>query len=202
MNQVITAPGITIAHHVHRAMVRLPPAQPKKAIAIHRAARRVRRRDVHRDIHVRINHRLRPVRNTMVVRAVPPPAHVKLQPKRVIHCAVLYRIQRPPNPVPVRAVLQMAHAHTVGQHKPVMANIPIRRANPPGQRVRDVRHGEHVAEAQSVSHVMRGIICPTGHVNSANLDTIVLEITIAHHVHRDTVHPPPVQPKKAIAIPL
>ena len=143
-------------------MVRPPVGPMRRVIAIRHAARRVHRRDVHRDTHARINHRQNQVRNTMVVRAVPPPAHVKLQPKRVIHCAVLYRIQRPPNPVPVHAVLQMVHVHTVGQHKPVMVNIPIRHANPPGQRVQDVLHGEHVEVAQSVSHVMRGIICPTG----------------------------------------
>ena len=37
----------------------------------------------------------------------------------------------------------------------------------------------HVQAEQSVSHVMRGIICPTGHVNSAKLDTIVPGTTIA-----------------------
>ena len=188
--------------HAHLGMVRPPPAQPKKAIAIPRAARHVRRRDVHRDIHARINHRLRPVRNTMVVRAVLPTAHVKLQPKRVIHHVRPYQTHHQHNPVPVRAVLQMVHVHTMDQHKPVMVNIPIRHANPPVNRVRDVRHGEHVAVAQSVLHVMRGIICPTGHVNSANLDTIVPGITIAPHAHRAMVRPPPAQPKKAIAIPL
>ena len=68
-----------------------------------------------------------------------------------------------------------------------MVNIPIRHANPPGQRVRDVRHGEHVAAAQSVSHVMRGIICPTGHVNSVNQDITVRATMAVTAVHRDTV---------------
>ena len=96
----------------------------------------------------------------------------------------------------------MVHVHTVGQNKPVMVNIRIRHANPPVHRVRDVRHGEHVVVAQSVSHVMRGIICPTGYVNSAHPVISAPVIIIAQRVQQAMVRPPPAQPNKAIAIPL
>ena len=100
----------------------------------------------------------------------------------------------------------MVHVHTAVQpvHIPinVPAIIPAAAVHLRKTHVRDVRHGEHVTAAQSVLHVMRGTICPTGHVNSVNPDIIAPGITVAKRVHQAMVRPPPAQPNTAIAIPL
>ena len=134
------------------------------------AAGPVHKADAPADIRVHIIHHLHRVPSIMVARAMPPPAHVQSQHKRVIHHVHRLPIAKHAagqNRVPVRAAFQMVHVHTAVQpvhisiH--VAAIIQVVAVSLRVRHVRDVIHGHAPAPApalaeQSASHAIRGTI--------------------------------------------